>query len=351
MLGGHHHHHTGMLGWRFGSNHSSQWKVGGGGLTTNCLNDFLDDSDWLELQLDLLAHLATSEDLQAALMSMQKMQAEIIQKVQAEMATSTAEMHQQLSDKSNHIESLARTYDSPSTVMGPAPCMACRQVAGRSFLYIPLSCPSVCCLTLIAFFSAPNLLLSTPPTHQSTCSQVMQLLATATLSPMVPAGTTNPPHSPINCNHHPQWPPCLTRHSTSQASCHCVQMGQPPLQGNSLSGEYEAAVQYLQSEANYRGQNYHSPDTKETKLPSWRHIHPTSAMATWPFLKPSRPIVKSVVSLSDAHTDRHQQLWCLMNIGRDTIMYYCSKDIAGLNIWWTMSANRWILLYYWWRLW
>ena len=156
------------------------------------------------MQLDLLAHLATSEDLQAALMSMQKMQAEIIQKVQAEMATSTAEMHQQLSDKSNHIESLARTYDSPSTVMGPAPCMACRQVAGRSFLYIPLSCPSVCCLTLIAFFSAPNLLLSTPPTHQSTCSQVMQLLATATLSPMVPAGTTNPPHSPINCNHHPQ---------------------------------------------------------------------------------------------------------------------------------------------------
>ena len=117
-----------------------------------------------------LAHSATSEDLQAAIASMQKMQAETIQKVQAGMATSAAEMHQQLGDMSNRIESLARMRDSPSTVMDLAPCTACGQVAGRSFLHIPLpSCPNVCHPTLIAFFSAPNPPSSTPPTHQSTC--------------------------------------------------------------------------------------------------------------------------------------------------------------------------------------
>ena len=221
------------------------------------------------------------------------------------MATSAAKMRQQLGDMSNRIESLTRTRDSPSTVMGPAPCTACGQVAGRSFLHIPLpSCPSVHCPTLIAFFSAPNPPSSTPPTHQSTHPQVTQPSATATPSPTGPAGTANPPpHSPINRNHHPQRPPCLTRCSASQASRCCVQMGQrcerrrpgrtssvtgmkatpssactspsrtgprmtllgptgalcrctasvPLLQGNSSSSEYAAAVRYLQSEANYRG--------------------------------------------------------------------------------------------------
>ena len=116
-------------------------------------------------------------------------------------------MHQQLGDMSNRIESLTRTCDSPSTVMGPAPCTACGQVAGRSFLHIPLpSCPSVRCPTLIAFFSAPNPPSSTPPTHQSTHPQVTQPLATATPSPTGPAGTANPPSQ----SHQSQSPPSVT---------------------------------------------------------------------------------------------------------------------------------------------
>ena len=64
----------------------------------------------------------------------------------------------------------------------------------------------VCCLTLIAFFSAPNLPSSIPPTHKSTCPQVMQPSVTATLSPTVPAGTANPPLQ----SHQLQSPPSLT---------------------------------------------------------------------------------------------------------------------------------------------